>query len=107
MNKIEYLIELSKTTIVQLLNNIVLLCINMIRVGLNGFGRIGRAITRIISNSNDINLVAVNDIDDDTENLTYLLKYDTTYGKFTKSLELKNKNSLLINNNKIHFYSET
>lgn len=79
----------------------------MIRVGLNGFGRIGRAITRIISNSNDINLVAVNDIDDDTENLTYLLKYDTTYGKFTKSLKLKNKNNLLINNNNIHFYSES
>ena len=79
----------------------------MIRVGLNGFGRIGRAITRIITNSKDINLVVVNDIDDDTENLLYLLKYDTTYGKFTKNVELKNKNNLLINNNNIKFYSES
>ena len=79
----------------------------MIRIGLNGFGRIGRAITRIISNSKDIKLVAVNEIDDDIENLLYLLKYDTTYGKFTKALDLKNKNNLTINNHTIHFYSKS
>jgi len=56
----------------------------MIRVGLNGFGRIGRAITRIISDRRDMKLVAINDIDDDIENLSYLIKYDSTYGSFKK-----------------------
>ena len=67
------------------MNDNVIMDKKMIRIGLNGFGRIGRAITRIISNSKDIKLVAVNEIDDDIENLLYLLKYDTTYGKFTKN----------------------
>mgnify|MGYP001450989186 FL=1 len=77
----------------------------MIRVGLNGFGRIGRAITRIISDRRDMKLVAVNDIDDDIENLSYLIKYDSTYGSFKKKISTF-KNSLFINKNKINFYSK-
>ena len=46
----------------------------MIKIGINGFGRIGRAITRIISNSQNIKITAINDIDDDVKNLAYLLK---------------------------------
>tara|TARA_Y100000741_G_scaffold357621_1_gene335714 strand:- start:526 stop:1560 length:1035 start_codon:yes stop_codon:yes gene_type:complete len=77
----------------------------MIRVGLNGFGRIGRAITRIISDRRDMKLVAINDIDDDIENLSYLIKYDSTYGSFKKKISTF-KNSLFINKNKINFYSK-
>ncbi len=63
----------------------------MIRVGINGFGRIGRALTRIASNMEDLKIVAINDIDEDKKNLAYLLKYDSIYGQFEKDIILKKK----------------
>ena len=77
----------------------------MIRVGLNGFGRIGRAITRIATYNKKIKIVAINDIDEDLKNLTYLLKYDSIYGKFRANIS-SNKNSIKINNNVIKFFSK-
>jgi glyceraldehyde 3-phosphate dehydrogenase len=53
----------------------------MINIGINGFGRIGRALTRINLRHQKYRIVAVNDIDEDIHNHAYLLKYDTTYGK--------------------------
>ena len=53
----------------------------MIRVGINGFGRIGRAITKIISKSKNIKISVINEIDENIGNLYYLLKYDSIYGK--------------------------
>ena len=76
----------------------------MIKIGLNGFGRIGRAITRIASDRKDLKIVAINDIDEDINNLSYLLKYDSTYGKFKKKLK-KSRNKFFINKNIINFYS--
>ena len=58
------------------------------RVAINGFGRIGRSVFRILDGRNDINLVAINDIFD-KEALTYLLKYDTVMGRFPGNVELK------------------
>ncbi len=52
---------------------------NMIRVAINGFGRIGRAFARL-SHGRGIDIVAVNDLGS-LENLAYLLKYDTVYGR--------------------------
>ncbi|MBX3154703.1 MAG: aldehyde dehydrogenase [Deltaproteobacteria bacterium] len=57
-----------------------------LRVGLNGFGRIGRAITRILLQRRGHRLVHVNDINQDTANLAYLLKYDTTYGRLSENV---------------------
>lgn len=51
-----------------------------IRVAINGFGRIGRAFFRAVKDIQDIEVVAVNDLGD-LENLAYLLKYDSTYGR--------------------------
>ncbi|MDO8567018.1 MAG: glyceraldehyde 3-phosphate dehydrogenase NAD-binding domain-containing protein, partial [bacterium] len=51
----------------------------MIRVAINGFGRIGRAFARL-SAGRGIEIVAVNDLGS-LENLAYLLKYDTVYGR--------------------------
>jgi len=51
-----------------------------IRVGINGFGRIGRAFLRLSHNHPDIEVVAINDLGN-LENLAYLLSYDTAYGK--------------------------
>ncbi len=53
----------------------------MIKIGINGFGRIGRALTRINLRHKKYEIVALNDIDEDIHNHAYLLKYDTTYGK--------------------------
>ncbi len=52
-----------------------------LRVGINGFGRIGRAIARINGERQAFDLVAINDVNPDIENLAYLLKYDSTYGR--------------------------
>ena len=52
-----------------------------IRVGINGFGRIGRSVYRILSDRDDIEVVAINDLFDN-EALAYLLRFDTVMGKF-------------------------
>lgn len=56
-----------------------------IQVGINGFGRIGRSVFRIISDRDDIEVVAINDLFDN-EQLAYLLKYDTVMGIFRKEV---------------------
>ena len=53
-----------------------------IKVGINGFGRIGRNVARVISGRKDINLVAINDLAE-VETLSHLLKYDSVHGTFT------------------------
>ena len=57
------------------------------RVGINGFGRIGRSVFRVLNNRDDIEIVAVNDIFE-KEALTYLLKYDTVMGRFPGEISL-------------------
>lgn len=57
------------------------------RVAINGFGRIGRSVFRILEERNDIEIVAINDLFDH-EALRYLLDYDTVMGPFGKALEL-------------------
>ena len=68
----------------------------MLKIGINGFGRIGRAIFRINYNNNVFNVVAINDINPSNENLAYMLKYDSTYGLFNADINT-NSSSLLIN----------
>ena len=57
-----------------------------IRVGINGFGRIGRSVYRILAERSDIEVVAINDLFDNDQ-LAYLLKYDTVMGIFEKKVE--------------------
>lgn len=57
-----------------------------IKIGINGFGRIGRSLTRVIQNYSDIQLVAINDLAA-TDNLAHLLKYDTVHGGFLSKIE--------------------
>ena len=57
------------------------------KVAINGFGRIGRSVFRILNQKRDIDIVAINDIFD-KEALAYLLKYDTVMGRFSESVEL-------------------
>ena len=57
------------------------------KVAINGFGRIGRSVFRILNQRKDIDVVAINDIFD-KKALAYLLKYDTVMGRFSESVEL-------------------
>ena len=56
------------------------------RVLINGFGRIGRAITRINLKQNIFELAAINDINPDNKNIAYLLKYDSTFGRLDNEI---------------------
>ena len=77
-----------------------------IKIGINGFGRIGRVITRILSTKKKFKIVLINEIDEDVNNLAYLLKYDSHYGKFNGSISA-DKKTIKINNNKIHITNIT
>jgi glyceraldehyde 3-phosphate dehydrogenase len=59
----------------------------MIRIAINGFGRIGRPALKIALEKNDIEVVAINDLADD-KTLAHLLKYDSSYGVYGKSVEV-------------------
>ena len=58
------------------------------RVAINGFGRIGRSVFRILNAKKDVDIVAINDIFDKAA-LTYLLKYDTVMGRFPEDVTLE------------------
>ncbi len=59
----------------------------MAKIAINGFGRIGRLLFRQLFGSAGIEIVAINDLGD-LENLAYLLKYDTAYGKYSRKIEI-------------------
>ena len=75
-----------------------------IKVGINGFGRIGRLAARIISRRENMELVAVNDPFLDAEYAAYMLKYDSIHGKFEKEVKAEG-NLLLMDDDKVVFYS--
>lgn len=76
----------------------------MIRVAINGFGRIGRAFVREAYANPDITLVAVNDLGS-LENLAYLLRYDTVYGTAPFKIETT-ESQLVIDGEPVQFLSE-
>lgn len=78
---------------------------SQVKVAINGFGRIGRLAFRLMEDSPEFDIVAINDLTD-AKTLGHLLKYDTTQGKFkTESLEVK-ENSLVVDGREITIYSE-
>lgn len=74
------------------------------KIGINGFGRIGRLACRIASLRPDVEIVAINDILD-IDYIAYLLKYDSTHGQFNGTVEVKD-GSLFVNGSKIRVTSE-
>ena len=74
------------------------------RVGINGFGRIGRSVFRVLNNRDDIDVVAINDIFD-KDALTYLLKYDTVMGRFPGDISL-DSDILSAGNQKVKLIAE-
>ena len=69
----------------------------MIKVGINGFGRIGRFVFRAAMKRNDIQIVGINDLCP-VDYLAYMLKYDTMHGQFNGTIEADVENSKLIVN---------
>jgi glyceraldehyde 3-phosphate dehydrogenase len=70
-----------------------------IKVGINGFGRIGRLAFRAAQKRSDMEVVAINDLID-VEYMAYMLKYDTVHGRFDGTVEVKN-GQLIVNGNTI------
>ncbi len=75
-----------------------------IRIGINGFGRIGRLVFRNAQFKKNLSIVAINDIID-ANYMAYMLKYDSTHGKFNWDIKVKNNSILLINDNEINVTS--
>tara|TARA_Y100000588_G_scaffold57131_1_gene55030 strand:- start:10097 stop:11101 length:1005 start_codon:yes stop_codon:yes gene_type:complete len=76
----------------------------LIRVAINGFGRIGRSVFRVLNNNKEIEIVAINDIFDKGA-LVYLLKYDTVMGRFPGDVSL-NGDVLVAGNQKVKLLAE-
>ncbi|WP_299075367.1 type I glyceraldehyde-3-phosphate dehydrogenase [uncultured Paraglaciecola sp.] len=75
-----------------------------IKVGINGFGRIGRFVFRAACERNDIEVVGINDLLD-ADYMAYMLKYDSTHGKFNGSVEVVN-GQLVVNGKTVRVTSE-
>jgi len=75
-----------------------------IKIGINGFGRIGRMVLRASLQRDDVEIVAINDLLD-VEHMEYLLKYDSVHGKINADVKVVG-NDLFVNGNKIRITSE-
>lgn len=65
-----------------------------VKVAINGFGRIGRLVFRLLSENKNIEVVAVNDLVP-AENLAYLIKYDTVHGRFSKEIKVEGEHFIV------------
>jgi len=75
-----------------------------IKIGINGFGRIGRLVFRAAIKDNNIEVVGINDLIE-TEYMSYMLRYDSTHGKFDGKVTVQG-NNLIVNGNKIRVTNE-
>lgn len=76
----------------------------MTKIGINGFGRIGRLAFRAAINRPDVEIVGINDLVD-PEYMAYMLKYDSTHGRFNGTVEAKD-GALIVNGKKIRVTAE-
>jgi len=76
----------------------------MVKVGINGFGRIGRNVFRAALNRDDVEVVAINDLTD-VKTLAHLLKYDSTHGRLDASVEAGD-GVLIVNGKSIKVFAE-
>lgn len=76
----------------------------MVKVGINGFGRIGRNVFRAALNNENVEIVAINDLTD-VSTLAHLLKYDTTHGRLNATVEA-GEGALFVNGKEIKVFAE-
>jgi glyceraldehyde 3-phosphate dehydrogenase len=75
-----------------------------VKIGINGFGRIGRLVFRAANNISEIEVVGINDLID-VDYMAYMLKYDSTHGRFNGDVEVKDGN-LVVNGKTIRVTAE-
>ncbi|WP_298793833.1 type I glyceraldehyde-3-phosphate dehydrogenase [uncultured Allomuricauda sp.] len=75
-----------------------------LKIGINGFGRIGRLVFRATVERDDVDVVAINDLLD-VEHLKYLLEYDSVHGRFNGTVEIKDGN-LVVNGKTVRISAE-
>ncbi|OXS60275.1 type I glyceraldehyde-3-phosphate dehydrogenase [Cohnella sp. CIP 111063] len=75
-----------------------------VKVGINGFGRIGRNVFRAALNNPEVEIVAINDLTD-VNTLAHLLKYDTTHGKLDGTVEV-GEGALIVNGKSVKVFAE-
>ena len=78
----------------------------MKKIAINGFGRIGRLVFRIMEEDPELEVVAINDLTD-AEQLAYLLKYDTSHRRYRTNEISHDEDEIIIGNRKIKVYAET
>ena len=76
-----------------------------LKIGINGFGRIGRMVFRLAMEKSDVEVVAINDLLD-VKHLAYLLKYDSVHGLFKEEINVEN-DFLIVGDKKIRITSES
>lgn len=76
-----------------------------VKVGINGFGRIGRLVLRVASERDDVEVVGINDPFLDVEYAKYLFEYDSIHGKFAGKVKVLD-DMLVVNGKKIKFYAQ-
>ncbi|MDY4200104.1 MAG: type I glyceraldehyde-3-phosphate dehydrogenase [Candidatus Fimadaptatus sp.] len=76
----------------------------MVKIGINGFGRIGRLVMRAACANPNVQVVAVNDPFIDPEYMVYMMKYDTVHGPFNGTVEAKD-GKLIVNGNPVCVYA--
>jgi glyceraldehyde 3-phosphate dehydrogenase len=74
-----------------------------IKVAINGFGRIGRVLYRVLHNNENISVVAINDLTD-SKTLAHLLKYDSVHRRFPGEVSFDNEH-IIVDGKKIRIFS--
>ncbi|MGA0155454.1 MAG: glyceraldehyde 3-phosphate dehydrogenase NAD-binding domain-containing protein, partial [Flavobacteriaceae bacterium] len=75
-----------------------------LKIGINGFGRIGRMVFRAAAKRQDVEVVAINDLLD-IDHLVYLLKYDSVHGNFDGTVEIQGEN-IVVNGKTVRITAE-
>ncbi|MCL2370717.1 MAG: type I glyceraldehyde-3-phosphate dehydrogenase [Firmicutes bacterium] len=76
-----------------------------VKIGINGFGRIGRLVFRAAQDNKNVEIVGINDPFLDLEYAAYMLRYDTIHGQFKGTIEVKG-NKLIVNGKPVSFFAE-
>ena len=66
----------------------------MIRIAINGLGRIGKSIARLACEDKNLQIVAINELNNNIENIAYVINYDTTYGALENKFKVVAQNKI-------------
>eukprot|EP00897_Mesotaenium_endlicherianum_P001284 jgi/Mesen1/1183/ME000127S00217 len=79
--------------------------VSKVKVGINGFGRIGRRVLQVALKRDDLEVTAINDPFVDATYAAYMVKYDSTFGRFAGEVSAPDAKTLVLDGRTVHFYS--